>query len=345
MHDVTNRISQFIHEKNSDFTGVVYLAQGDTVLFHEGYGCADRANELPNNPDTKFGIASGTKTLTATAVCQLIEQGKLSLDTKLLSILDYDFPHFSPDVTVKHLLTHTSGVPDYFDESVMDDFEALWKDLPVYSITKPAHLLPLFADQKQTFDPGSQFAYNNGGYVLLGLIIEKVTGRSFSDYIMENIVNKIGMTNTGFYRMDMLPANTALGYIPLNEEETEWKTNIFSIPVVGMPDGGIFTTTGDWHKYWKALLGNKLLKPELTRELLSQQARSSETDYYGYGMWISTHKDGTLKNYYLVGGDPGVGFVSSYFPANDVLVTVCSNIEDGVWDVMGYVEGEIVKDL
>ena len=122
------------------FSGVVRVQEGDTVVFQKGYGLANRADAIPNTSSTRFGMASGCKIFTAVAVLQLVQAGKLALETRLSACLDVDFPHFDPDVTVLHLLTHTSGVPDYCDEELGDDFEALWLERPSYRMRIPARL-------------------------------------------------------------------------------------------------------------------------------------------------------------------------------------------------------------
>ncbi len=181
------------------FSGVVSLRQASTILFERAYGDAIRAESIPNRVDTRFQIASGCKLFTSVAINQLFDQGRLAPDTLLRDCAGVPLPHFAPDITVQQLLTHTSGVPDYFDEAVMDDFEALWRHVPMYTIRRPADFLPLFQAKSMQAPPGSTFAYNNGAYVLLGLIVEQITGTPFAEYIGEHIFRPAGMHDSGYF--------------------------------------------------------------------------------------------------------------------------------------------------
>jgi CubicO group peptidase (beta-lactamase class C family) len=159
------------HEK-SPFSGVIWLKERDKIIFAESYGLANRSEAIPNTLQTRFATASGTKTFTGVAICQLVEQNLLAFDTLLKDCLNISFPTFDPAISVHHLLTHSSGIPDYFDEAVMDDYEDLWKDRPMYSVRSLEDFLPMFQDRAMEFAPGEKFAYSNAGYILLGLIVE-----------------------------------------------------------------------------------------------------------------------------------------------------------------------------
>ncbi|MCR2806559.1 beta-lactamase family protein [Paenibacillus sp. SCIV0701] len=160
-------IEQYNGTADVPFSGAIRVqAMGQIV--EKGIGSANRSERIPNRPDTRFGIASGCKIFTAAAICQLAEQGKLRFDDRLLDLVSADFPHFDPGVTVHHLLTHSSGVPDYFDEDVMDDFSELWRAVPSYAMQTPSDLLPLFQNGAMKFSPGETFAYCNSGFILLG---------------------------------------------------------------------------------------------------------------------------------------------------------------------------------
>lgn len=166
-----------------NFRGSIYVVQKDTVLCEHVSGFADMPNEVPNTLETKFASASAGKVFVAVGILQLIEQGKLHFDDTLGTILDMDLEQIDPDVTIRQLLNHTSGVPDYFDESVMDEYEELWIDYPNYKIRHNNDLLPLFLHKPMMYPKGERFQYNNSGYVLLAMIIEKITGMYFDDYL------------------------------------------------------------------------------------------------------------------------------------------------------------------
>jgi len=192
------------------------------------------------------------------------------------------------------------------------------------------------------FEPGYKFKYNNAGFIVLGLIIEKVTGVKFTEYIENNIFKICEMKDSGYFFMDNLPKNTAYGYIE-SHEESSWKTNIYSIPVVGGPDGGVFTTALDMAKFWSALFNNKLLNKELTEKMLSSQILVEEELYYGYGIWIVQNK-GNIFKYSLMGADPGVSFRSSVYPKYNINLTVMANKEYGASIITREFESKVLRD-
>ena len=146
-------LNKIINESSSKvgLSGVVYVKQGDDVLTESAYDYANTVEGLPNMINTRFGIASGCKLFTAIGICQLVEKGVLSFDTPLNKCLDIPFPHFSKSITIHHLLTHTSGIPDYYDEEKMNDFEDLWRERQVYHMRSLIDFLPMFQTNKMKF--------------------------------------------------------------------------------------------------------------------------------------------------------------------------------------------------
>lgn len=318
-----------------DFSGTVLVQDGNGSTASTSFGFSNRADFLKNNAGTRFGIASGCKLFTAIAICQLVEGGKLSWDTRLRDCLDVEFPRFSGEITIHHLLTHTSGIPDYFDEDVMDDFEELWIARPMYHIRSPRDFLPMFESEGMKAAPGESFHYNNAGYILLGLIVEQASRMTFSEYVQEHIFNRAGMTDSGYFSFDQLPSNTAIGYIDL--ANGTWKTNIYSLPVKGGSDGGAYTTVNDMAKLWQALFGLILLKEGTLAKLLTPHAKVNETEYHGYGIWIKK-TSGQVSKYHVMGYDPGVSFHSAYYPSTQTISVVCSNKSQGAYDIMQVLE-------
>ncbi|ETP68380.1 hypothetical protein G159_12695 [Planococcus glaciei CHR43] len=315
--------------ENIDFSGVAMLKNQEVWSVAKGF--ADRSNERPNALDTRFGIASGCKIFTATAICQLVEEGKLSFEDRLPQLLPEFFPNF--DVTIHQLLTHTSGIPDYFDEEAMDDFEEIWAKHPMYLMQSAADFVPLFKGESMKFAPGERFQYNNAGFIVLGLIVEKATGQAFTDFVEENIFSRAGMGKSGYFRLDRLPKEAAFGYI---EEENSWRTNQYAIPVKGGPDGGAFVTAGDMAAFWERLMDFTLLSEEMTKTLLSPHV-AFDVHAYGYGVWIARSEEAVVK-YHVTGYDPGVSFHSGYYPDAKTVLTVLSNKGEGAADVMKLIE-------
>ncbi|GKV57249.1 hypothetical protein NCCP2222_31960 [Sporosarcina sp. NCCP-2222] len=188
------------------------------------------------------------------------------------------------------------------------------------------------------FKVGERFHYNNAGYILLGLIIEKASKRSFAEYVQEFVLKKAGMADSGYFELDALPTNTALGYI--DYPDGTWKTNSYSLPVKGGPDGGAYVSVGDMAMLWGALLDNRLLSEEYTQLLLSPHVAIEGDDYYGYGVWIKKNGSDILK-YHVMGYDPGVSFHSAYYPTSSTIVVVCSNQSEGAYEVLQEMEEKI----
>ncbi len=320
-----------------NFSGTVLVEnpkQG--IVVNQSFGYANRSEEIKNHAKTRFGIASGCKIFTAIAICQLIEQEELSFDTKLCECLNQSFPHFDKEITINHLLTHTSGISDYFDEEEMDDFEELWIENPMYQLRTLSDFLPLFQNRPMKYQVGARFHYNNAGYILLGLIVEHISGMVFSDYIQQFIFDRVKMTESGYFSLDALPSNTALGYI--DNADGTWKTNIYSLPVKGGSDGGAFVTVGDMAKLWDALMNFELLNEALTKQLLLAHVEMSESSGYGHGIWIKKNSHQSILKYHVMGYDPGVCFHSAYYPESSFKVVICSNQSNGAIDMMRGIE-------
>lgn len=332
-NSIINKFDNIVNNINN-FSGVIKIKKNEAVVYEKAVGYADIANERNNMLDTRFGIASGAKLLTAIAICKLIEEGKLQFNSLLKTYLAMD--NFDDNITIKHLLTHTSGIPDYFDEEVLKDFSELWHGVPMYMMKEPRDFLKLMSKQKMMFKPGEKFQYNNGGYVVLAYVVRQVSGKSFVDYVKENVLDVLGIEDSGYFSMDMLPKNCAYGY-----EETSngnFKTNIYSIPIIGGGDGGVFMTADDVSKLWSGLFNYKLLSKEITDEMLKPHVNVHEdVYYYGLGVWIVKNKD-SIYEYYITGSDPGVTFDSSVFVKEKLEVTVLGNKAFDISDIIKEVQ-------
>ncbi len=329
---------------DSNFRGNVYVVQDNEVIIECVSGLADLANEFPNTIDTKFASASAGKVFVAVAVLQLIEQGKLTFDDTLGKLLDINLHEIDVDVTVEQLLNHTSGVPDYFDESVMDEYEELWFEYPNYKIRYNNDLLPLFIDKPMMYQKGQKFQYNNSGYVLLASIIEKVTGMYFDKYLQTNVFDVCGMNGTGYYELDKLPSKCANNYIYC-ADTNDFRTNIFSVDAKGTGAGGAFITVKDIVNFWTNLINEKLISKELLSKMFTKQSGDGadpEEGYYGYGVWIIDNPCGKDLVYFQ-GCDPGVSFISEYNPNNCMISVLVSNYGDNVWKEMRKIREKFYK--
>lgn len=322
-----DRLIEEVHMKTEEtsFFGVVSIFHGDEPLYEEAFGYADIAETRLNNVNTRFAIASGTKFFTALGIGTLIDAGRLSLGTTIKEIFGKDLSYVDSRATIAHLLSHTSGIYDYYDEELDIDCENYFVDIPWFQLETPLDYLPLFEGKQPKFTPGDRYSYSNGGYVFLGIILEKITGQLYRDYIHENVFVPAGMTESGFFPFTRLPENTAWGYKP-NKDGTFY-TNIYNLPIRGASDGGLYTTLGDIRRVWKSLFEYKILSEKLTEDFLVPHAVINDRFRYGYGVYIRKHLD--MDMVFFGGGDAGVGFDSRYIREKNLGITVISNITDG----------------
>ena len=310
--------------KESRFSGAVRIDRGDEVVVERGYGLARRDSGQPNAPETQFATASGLKGITALAVMCLVEDGVLALDTTARSVLGDDLPLVADDVTVEHLLAHRSGIGDYLDE---DDDEFEITDyvipVPVHTLLGPEDYVRILDGHPTKFAAGSEFAYCNGGFVVLALIAERASGVPYHDLVLQRVCEPAGLEDTAFLRSDELPARAALGYLFAEGA----RTNVLHLPVRGTGDGGIYTTVGDMRAFWTALVEGRIVPRERFADMVVPSSDVHEQWQYGLGFWIVA---GT-STVALEGHDAGVSFRSLHHPTTDTTCTVVSNWSNGAW--------------
>lgn len=305
--------------QDTGFSGVVQIDHAGEIEFAKAYGLANRAYGVPNTVDTRFGIASGGKGFTALTVLSLIREGALTLDTTARSLLGDDLPLLADDVTVEHLLTHTSGIGDYLDEEgdwQVDDYVIG----AVHALTTTEAFLPLLDGHPTKFKAGERFGYCNGGYVVLALLTERATGQGYHDLVRDRVLRPADLTRTDFLRSDELPADVAVGYL-----EGLDRSNVFHLPVLATGDGGIHTTAGDMSKFWRALFAGDHAE-EVTRP---RHDVPEESLRYGLGFWLHETTDTVI----LAGYDAGESFKSTHDPHTGTTITVLSNTSPGAWPI------------
>ena len=255
------------------FNGSVLVAEKGNVIYKKGFGLADMEWNIPNQPDTKHRLGSITKQFTAMLIMQLVEKGKLKLDVPISNYLP-DYPKKTGDViTIHHLLTHSSGIPN------MTSFPGFLKDISRNAYS-PEQLVNMSADSTLQFEPGKKYAYSNSGYLLLGYIIEKVTGKSYEQVLQENIIIPLRMNNTGYDHHGPLLKNRARGYEKNGRRYVNADFIDMSVPHAA---GALYSTVEDLYLWDQALYGNQLLRKENLELLFTKQIQSGMNYYYGYG--------------------------------------------------------------
>jgi CubicO group peptidase (beta-lactamase class C family) len=312
------------------FSGTVLLAKGDRILFERAYGFASRAFNARNTIATKLNLGSMGKMFTAVAVLQLAQQGKLALDDRLIKLVpDYPDTEVARKITVHQLLTHTSGLGSFFNDKFGESSRAKYRTI--------ASHLPLFVGEPLLFEPGTGWAYSNAGFVVLGLIIERVSGQSYYDYVREHIFAPVGMSNTDNYNVDDDVPNLALGYTYMGFDlrphlEQPRRTNILMHVGRGSSSGGGYSSVGDLLRFSRALQGHKLLNEEYTQLLLTGKVATHRgTDRYAYGI-AETRVNG-VRIVGHSGGFPGINGQLDMYPALDYTVVVLSNYDEAAQPV------------
>jgi len=312
----------------SEFSGTVQVSSLDEILFEHASGYANRADRVPNQMATRFGTASLTKSFTAAAICRLVDQGAVTFDSLVIDLLP---PSKRPStlserVTLHHLLTHTSGIADYFDEISLGAaaYEQLWREHPSYLFRQPSDFLPLFKDSPPLRAPGgSEVSYCNAGYILLGLVIEELSGRPFSEFVEWEIFTAGGMSDSGFFAMDEVREHVAIGYVGSHDDG--WRTNHYAIPIVGGPDGGAFSTVRDLELFVNALPAGVFFG-ERTWTVMRAPHANLEDVSYGYGLWMrETPRGWTFGG---AGADPGFSARAFRYAELDLNVTMLGNTID-----------------
>ena len=313
------RIDQFMSlcYEYGQFNGSVLVADKGEVIYKKGFGFADMEWEIPNQPDTRFRLGSVTKAFTAMLVLQLVQRGKLKLDGKITDYLP-DYPKRQGNrVSIHQLLTHTSGIPDY------GEFPN-YRDLSRNPFA-PELLIKLFADSTLQFEPGSKFSYSNSGYFLLGMIIERVTGKPYEQVLQENILNPLNMMNSGYDHQDTILKKRARGY--------EKKASLYvNAPYLDMSlpysAGSLFSTVEDLYLWDQALYSDKLL-PKQTRDYMFRSYVPAYSKWYGYGWVIGRDAIGNSSDSAIViehgGTISGFSALISRIPSERDLLVFLSN--------------------
>lgn len=307
------------------FAGVVRVDAPGEEPWSKAYGLADRAHGVAMTVDTRIGVASGAKGVTALAVVALVDRGVLGLATPVRELLGDDLPSIDPAITVEHLLSHRSGMGDYLDEDARDDINAYVMPVPVHQLVTAESYLPLLSGHEAKFAPGADFSYCNSGFVLLALIAERASGTPFHELVRRTVIEPAGLTRTGYLRSDELPGDAARGYLT----GAGLRTNALHLPVIGGGDGGIFTTAADATALWRSLFAGRIISPDTVESMVRPRTTRPDGSGYGLGVWLP--KPGFVR---LSGMDAGASFCSWHAPASGLTWSVLGTTSDAAWPVV-----------
>jgi len=314
----TGRMEQIVQSYVSakQFMGSVLVAQGNDIVLDKGYGFADIEWNVPNSPTTKFRLGSITKQFTAASIMLLEERGKLSVNDPVKKHMP-DAPAAWDKITLFHLLTHTSGIPNF---TSFPDY-ASKEPFPV----TPEQLVARFRDKPLDFVPGEKYSYSNSGYVLLGYLIEKISGESYAKFVQEHIFTPLGMKDSGYDSNSAIIPRRARGYSMgpsgiLNASYVDMTTPLSA--------GGLYSTTEDLLRWEQALFGGKVL----SAASLAKMTTPNKADY-AFGLMVHTLRGRKVIEH--GGGIEGFNTVLRYFPEDKLTVIVLGNQNGGVPDAIG----------
>ncbi len=300
-------------EEKQEFSGNVLVAKGDHVVIKESYGSANHDYDVRNTLDTKFCIASITKSITAMAIMLLVQEKQIDLNDTIDKYIP-DYPS-GDKIMIHHLLTHTSGLA------------SLYNNTEYQMYIKENHTLEEYIDRFKhrslSTEPGEKFEYSNMGYVLLSYIIERVSNKTYNNFIRENIFDKLLMKNTGCFRNENILKNKANGYSIV-------EGNIINCNMINMSAfdgaGDLYSTVEDLYTWTKALLKGELLNETYSEKLLRDYGQADGEYYYGYGK-IMFRKNNKIEYLYQDGGLPGFKSIYLIYPHKDVTVILLSNYD------------------
>jgi D-alanyl-D-alanine carboxypeptidase len=294
------------------FTGQILVAHKGEVLFAHAYGEADRGTHRAMTLDTPVNLASNNKMFTAVLVAQLVEEGKLGWDDKVGKYLpDWPNADVRDKVSIANLLTHTSGLGDFWGPA---------HEAKLASLDTVAEYAALVREDKPALEPGKDFRYSNNGYVLLGLIVEKVTGRDYYELVRERIYARAGMQHADHYLATDTKPGYAIGYL------ADGSSSAGRLALRGSPAGGGYASARDLLAFANALQGGKLVKPLTLARMTSGIAAMGPDMAYGYGFGVSAVPE---KHFGHDGGTPGTNSSFEVFPDSGYVVIVQSNTGQG----------------
>ncbi len=334
--ELATQVQMFVEQlvANDQFSGAVLIAKNGQPIFQGAYGLASKAYNIPNQLDTKFNLGSMNKMITSVAIAQLVAEEKLSYEDALSKHLtNYPNKEVAGKVTIHQLLTHTSGLPDYFNNKFMDSSREKFRSVRDF--------FQLFVDKPLEFTPGARHQYSNSNFIVLGAIIEAISGETYFDYVREHIYKPLDMMNTDAYELDYDTPNLAVGYT--QAPEGGWKNNIFMHVIKGGPAGGGYSTVEDLTRFAEALLDHTLLSKEATDTITTGKVTSPDFQNASYAYGFLDENVNGFRRYGHSGGFPGINGQLHVYPDLGYTVAVLANY-DFAADIVADRIGRLLTD-
>ncbi len=313
--DPAARMQQVINSYVNDhqFMGSVLVAKGDQILLNQGYGSADLEWSVPNSPATKFRLGSITKQFTAACILLLEERGKLKVSDPVKKYMQ-NAPAAWDKITIYQVLTHTSGIPSFTSFKDYKDSEA--------KSTTPEKLVERFRDKPLDFEPGTKWSYSNSGYVLLGYLLEKISGQTYQQFVEQSIFTPLGMKDSGYDSNSAIIMHRASGYTPSEHGIINAGYIDMTIPFSA---GALYSTSEDLLRWERGLFGGKVLHADSLKEMTTPFKQD-----YAFGLQV--RQVNGRKEIEHGGGIEGFNTELAYWPDDQLIVIVLGNLNGGAPD-------------
>lgn len=335
--DLAKELNKFVSElvKSDEFSGTILIAKNGKPIFEKAYGYADIDKQILNNLETKFALGSMNKMMTGLAIVQLYQEGKLDFNDLIIKYIpDYPNKEAANKITIRHLLTHTSGLGGIFTEK--------WEKKKD-SVRNVQDWFEFFAEDSLLFKPGKKNEYSNAAYIVLGAIIEKISGIDYYTYIRKNITEPLGMKNTEFYAKTDIVDNMAEGYMRNNSTNMPQK-NTNTRPFRGMPAGGGYSTVKDLLKFADALRTMKLLNKKNTETLITRKQRLVPIMPVGYGYGFLDDGRNGIRTVGHPGGAPGMcGELDIYWESGYTVIVLSNYNPPTAMEIAAFIRQRISK--
>lgn len=300
--------------KQDSFSGAILIADSTGILLAKGYGYADRENKVKNTPATRFTLSSASKVFTGTAISYLAQQGKLKFTDTINQYIE-GLPKGN-EMTIHHLLTHSAGLDDFFNA----------KDFSYKNITNCTDMLPFMRQMSLVYNPGDSCIYSTGNCMVLGAVVERITGKSFQQYIKEAFIEPLGLSNTTFtsyWQLDESQRQYAVGYKKTDAGEFERRAYNYDPGFIPLSAGGAWSDVMDIYKFDKAIFSKQILNEQFLKQMTTRYTHQWENSHFGY-MWIINDKKG-YESIGHAGDSSGWHATNDYYPKQKYTIIMLTN--------------------